>query len=371
MKFTCATEIFSKAVGLASISVPTSGTGELASAILLKAENDKIEVSAVSMDTNTSVSMPSEVMASGAIMLPAHVFVDMIKRFSGDMIEFEADEKYLVTMKSGRTKCEIAGANPGDFPEAPEIKPEREIKISEKTFGEMIKGTSFAASTNEQRPTIMGCLLDIEDEVVRMVAIDGYRIAIVEYAKAGEGENGKVNIPASALREWAKISDGAEEEIVIKISQKNISIEKTADDMEIKFVSRVINGEFMEWQKFIPPAFENEIILEKSDLCRAIERVSTVLTVTQKAPIRMSFEKKGVHLSCETPIGKANDEIIKENNIEPLVMGFNNKFLYDAAKNADSDSIKLQWNGPTDAMLLTNPAEGEKRYKYMVLPVRL
>jgi DNA polymerase-3 subunit beta len=253
----------------------------------------------------------------------------------------------------------------------PPIAPEREIKISEKTFGEMIKGTSFAASTNEQRPTIMGCLLDIENKAVRMVAIDGYRIAIVEYAKGGEGENGKVNIPASALREWAKISDGSDAEIVIKISAKNVSIEKRADDMDIIFTSRVINGEFMDWQKFIPPSFENEIILDKNDFVHAIERVSTVLSATQKAPIKLAFGGKGVHLTCETTIGKAEDVIEKKSSLEEQIIGFNNRFLYDAVKNADSMEIKLQWGGPTDAMLLTNPEAGEKNYRYMVLPVRL
>ena len=371
MKFTCSTEIFAKAVSLSCTSVPTSGAGEMASALLLNAGKERVEISGVSMDTNTSVSISANVSQEGSIMLPAHVFSDMIKRFSGDLIELETNEQYLLTMQSGRTKCEITGADPREFPEAPTAVPENVIQISEKVFGEMIKGTSFAASTNEQRPTIMGCLLDITDEVIRMVAIDGYRIAIVEYENSDKGSVGKVNIPATALREWAKISDGSDGEIIIKIGQKNITIEKTDDDMEIKFTSRVINGEFMDWEKFIPPKFDNEIILDKSDLVRAIERVSTVLTATAKAPIRITFSKTGAGFHCETTLGKASDDIETKSAVPEQIMGFNNRFLYDAAKNADSDKIKLQFNGAQEAMLLTNPEPKEKNYKYMVLPVRL
>ncbi|MCL2740306.1 MAG: DNA polymerase III subunit beta, partial [Oscillospiraceae bacterium] len=358
MKFICATEVFAKAVGVASVSVPTSGATELAAAILLKAEGEKLEISAISMDTNTSVSIAADITEGGAIMLPAHVFADMIKRFSGDVIEFESTEGHLVTMKSGRTKCEIAGADPREFPDAPEVKPEGEIRIAEKTFSDMIRGTSFAASTNEQRPTIMGCLLEKMENAIRMVAIDGYRIAIVEYAADGGGDAAKVNIPANALREWAKISDGSDDEIVIRLGAKNVIIEKNSPEMEIKFTARVINGDFMDWQKFIPPEFSSEIVLEKSDLVRAIERVSTVLTATQKAPVKITFGKGGANFFCETTLGKATDDIEKKTNLAECIMGFNNRFLYDAVKNADSDEIKLQWNGPTDAMLLSNPVEG-------------
>jgi len=370
MKFNCATENFSKAASLASISVPTSGITELASVVLIRAEGEKVSLSSMNSETNTSVVLGANVSKEGSICLPANVFADMIKRFSGDDISFESDGSFLVTMKSGRTKCEIAGADPKDFPEAPNFKSEKEIKISEKVFGDMIRGTAFAASTNEQRPTIMGCLLEITKDVTRMVAIDGYRIAVVEVSKAAKGE-GKVNIPATALKDWGKISEGSDEEIAIKIGEKNITIEKNTEEMEIKFTSRVISGEFMDWQKFIPAEFKNEIVLEKSDMTRAIERVSTVLTAAQKAPIKLTFSKEGVDFYCETTVGKANDDIDKQSNLPEQVMGFNNRFLYEAVKNADSDEIKLMFNGPTDALMLANPEAGEKNYKYMVLPVRL
>jgi len=370
MKFTCATEIFSKAVSLASISVPTSGVVELASVVLVRAEGEKITLSSMNSETNTSVTLGASVSKEGAICLPANVFADMIKRFSGDEVVFESDENFLVTIKSGRTKCEIAGADPKDFPEAPVFKSDKEIKISEKTFGDMIRGTAFAASTNEQRPTIMGCLLEITKDLTKMVAIDGYRIAVIEIEKGAKGE-GKVNIPATALKEWGKISEASDEEISIKIGEKNIMLEKNTEEMEIKFTSRVISGEFMDWQKFIPTEFKNEIVLEKSDMVRAIERVSTVLTAAQKAPIKLTFSKAGVDFYCETTVGKANDDIDKKSDLPDQVMGFNNRFLYEAVKNADSDEIKLMFNGSTDAMMLTNPEIGEKNYKYIVLPVRL
>jgi len=372
MKFTCSTQIFSKAVGLAAIAIPTSGLTDLASVLLIKASKDQILISSVSKETNVEVKIAADIAEEGEIMLPAHVFADMIKRFSGDGLSFESDDKWGVTLKSGRTKCEITGADPAEFPTFPEIKADREIKISESVLGEMIKSTAFAASTNEQRPTIMGCLLDITDDNLRMVAIDGYRIAIVEYDKKSKGKDAcKVNIPANALKDWAKISDNAEGDILLKVSEKNVLIEKNSEEMEIAFTSRVINGEFMDWQKFLPAEFANEITLEKDELIRAIERVSTVLTATQKAPIRVTFGGAGVNFSCETTIGKAEDDIEMKSELVTQVMGFNNRFLYEAVKNADGEHIAIKFNGPTDAILLTNPKKQEKNYKYLVLPVRL
>ena len=134
-------------------------------------------------------------------------------------------------------------------------------------------------------------------------------------------------------------------------------------------VSRLLEGEFLDYKAAVPPASKIEVVISTRSFIDSIERTSLLISDRLRSPIRVQFENGSIKITCSTSIGKSFDEISCEMNGDPLEMGFNNKYLLDSLRACESDKIKLEINGSLSPMKIV-PIEGDS-FLFLVLPVRL
>ena len=134
-------------------------------------------------------------------------------------------------------------------------------------------------------------------------------------------------------------------------------------------ITRLIDGEFLNYRAAIPKEFEHEVSADRQELIQCIERVSLIVSEKLKNPIRFHFDGSYVQMSCVTAIGKSYDECPFDGSIENLEIGFNNRYILEALRAAGDEQVKLQLKGALNPMIIS-PMEGDK-YTYLVLPVRL
>ena len=240
------------------------------------------------------------------------------------------------------------------------------MALPQDLLKKMINECSFAVSTNESRPVYMGTLFEIENNVLTMVSVDGYRLALRREADEGYGDACSFIVPGTALSDLERLCGDSDERVVLSVGSKHISF--TVGNTVI--LSRRLEGDFLNYKKAIPESFRVTVKTARTDLLEVVERVSLIIDSKNNAPLRLTFRKDAIDFVCTTPLGKAADSCPCEGDGGDLEIGFNDHYLSDALKAAPAEEINVCLNTGSSPCILV-PADGSDNFVYMVLPVRL
>lgn len=367
MKFSCDKELLNELIAMSSRAVSTKATNPLLEGILIEATQTGLTFTGynLSMAIRTTIT-DADVIKDGKIVLNARLFGDIVRKLPSDIVYLECDNDLRTTIKCGRAVFNLIANAADEYPALPEVEKEREIQIPSAILKSMIAQTIFAVSENEAKPIHTGCLFETEEKRLNVIAVDGYRLSVRREDLPSEPEEDfKFVVPGSSLREIERVLGENNELISIFPGDKHIlfSIGETT------MISRLIDGEFLNYRAAIPSEFEHEVKANRADLITCVERVSLIVSEKLKNPVRMSFDGDTVKMSCITAIGKSYDECQIDGSIDELEIGFNNRYLLDALRAAGDETIVLSLKGALNPLVIT-PIDGDK-YTYLVLPVRL
>ena len=335
--------------------------------ILFEAKQENLKLTAFDSKIGMYTVIEAGVSESGSIVLPARFLVDLLRRLPDGNVSIEADDNLAVDIRCGRTEFHLIGLDPESFPELNVVNPKRTIRIPEGLLKSMINQTVFAVSTSDSRPLYMGVLFEVGTEDLTMVAIDGYRMAKRnEEIESGGMDPCSFIIPGTSLNEVERLctADG-KDDVVIALGDKHASFSVG----NTVLITRRLEGEFMNYRKSIPTNFRYEIIVEREEMMRVIDRVSLVIKEKQNSPIKMIVGDGSLQFFCTTSFGHSEDFCVCEGSGEGMRIGFNDRYFMDALKAANEEKLRVSMNTPT-APIIIEAAEGGK-YLYMVLPVRL
>lgn len=364
MKISCDRASMVEAVSNVQRAVSTKSCITALEGILIKTLDGQIELCGYDLEIGITTTIDAKVMDPGAVVISAKIFSDIIRRLPGKEIELTCDEHLVATIKSESSTFSLTGITPKDFPDLPVIDSYASFCISSTILKSMIKQTIFAVSDSESKPINTGTLFEISDARINLVSVDGYRLA-KRTEKIDTDQNFRFVVPGKTLNEILKLIPEAEENISISVGRRHITF--TVANYNI--ISRLLEGEFLDYTSAIPTEYSTEIQATTRELIDIIDRVSLVITDRLKSPVRCIFANNSAKISCITSIGKANDEATLTMSGENLEIGFNNRYLLDALRNTDTDEITLQLNGPLSPMKIL-PKEGDS-FIFLVLPVRL
>ncbi len=367
MKIRCEKKDLQTAVSVVSRAAPSKSPIPALEGILFETEEDGLKLTAFDTKIGIYTSIPSSVLEEGSIVLPAKFLNDLTRRLPDGMVSIESDSSLKTKITCGKTELQVMSLSPEEFPALSVVNPYRHFRIPQNMLKSMINQTIFSVSTSESRPVYMGELFEISEEELTVVAIDGYRMALRrEKIENSEGETGSFILPGTSLSEVEKIcSAEKEDEAVISLGEKHASF-AIGDTV---LITRRLEGEFMNYRKSIPGSFRHEILVEREELMRVIDRVSIVIKDKQSSPVKMLLEEDMIHFSCTTSFGHAEDSCLCSGSGDGMRIGFNDRYLMDALRAAEGEKLRLMLNTPSAPIIIQ--AEKEDRFLYMVLPVRL
>lgn len=367
MKFVCEKNVLQSAAVTVSRAAASKSPVSAMEGILFEARQDSLKLTAFDSKIGMYSTVEADVQEPGAIILPAKFLVDLVRRLPDGMVSIESDGDFNVGIRCGRTDFHLVGLDPESFPELNVVNPRQTFRLPEGVLKSMISQTVFAVSTSDSRPLYMGVLFEVGTEDLTMVAIDGYRMARRnEEIQNQNMEPTSFIIPGTSLNEVERLClpDG-ENDVVIALGDRHASFQVGATVL----ITRRLEGEFMNYRKSIPTSFLHEIVVEREEMMRVIDRVSLVIKEKQNSPIKMIVGDGNLQFFCTTSFGHAEDACLCEGSGGDLRIGFNDKYFMDALKAANEEKLRISMNTPT-APIIIEAAEGGK-YLYMVLPVRL
>lgn len=369
MKFNCDKSLLSEAINNVIPAVSSKSTLIALEGILLKCENNSLSLTGYNLELGITKSIEIEEKISGSIILNASLLSNIINKMPDGKISFETDEKLLTIIKSHDVEFTILGLNSEEYPDMPSISSDNEFEIPHFILRKMISQTLFSVSQSDQNPIHTGSLFNIEDGVLNIVSVDGYRLAMRK-EKINVNDKFKFVVPGKTLGEIVKLLtrlsiDDDEEKVRINVSNKHINFLING----YCFISRLLEGEFLDYKNAIPKESQTTVTIETKYFLDSINRASIIINERAKSPIKCSFEENSIKLFCETAIGKINDNIDAEINGPDVKIGFNNKYMADALKATECDKVNIQINGPISPMKIT-PIDDDS-FLFLVLPVRL
>lgn len=366
MKFSCEKSLLQAAIGTTARAVSPKSSIPALEGILLEA-GECLRLTGYNLETGIRTSISADVAETGNLVLSARLFGEIIRKLPDDMISFSSDG-YLVKIKCGLSEFNIMGIDPEEFPDLPSVNQENAFVLFQKDLKSMIGQTLFAVSDNESRPVHTGSLFEVEGDGVTIVSVDGYRLALrrEKIQNHTGAEVFSFVVPGSALGEVEKICADSEESVTVTQGARHVLFQIG----ETILVSRRLEGEFLNYRQSIPRSNAIQVEGNTKELLTAIDRVSLIINENNKSPLRCVFGDGVLRISTKTAIGDAQDQCPISGSGSDLEIGFNNRYLMDALKAAPAQQVRLELqSGVSPCVIL--PVEGEERFLYMVLPVRL
>lgn len=367
MKFYCDKNEFQEAIAVTSRAAASKSTMPALEGLLIETREDSLMITGYDLKIGIYSFVDAEISEPGAVVLNARLLGEMIRHMPDGRVEVLLDERGTVNIKCGKSEYTFMSMEPRDFPELPVIDESKKLVLPQNILKTMINQTIFAVADNDSRPIYTGTLFDITGGDLSLVSVDGYRLALRQETLENSAtvEDISFIVPGAALSNVERVCL-EEGDVEILVGEKHISF--NINDTVV--ISRRLEGEFLNYKNAIPKDFKYTVVVDRQEFIRSVDRVALIVNEKVRNPVRMKFEDSAVHMTCTTPVGRAEDFLMFDGDCEPLEIGFNDRYLMDAVKNAPSEKIRICLNSGSSPCILKN-AEEENNYVYMILPVRL
>lgn len=370
MKILCEREKLNEAIGIVSRAVSGHSNMPVLEGICFRAEaNGTLTLIGNDLEIGIEAKISATVAVPGEVVLNAKMISGIVRTLPVDQVSIEVNDKNLALIKSGAAKFEIAGLPASDFPELPVVESDYSISLPGGLLKEMIAKTTFAIAVTDNNPILTGCLLEIEKTGLTMVALDGYRLALRRATLKNDFEEKKMIIPGKSLGELARILSDGEDPVRIDATARHAIFNFEG----FRMVTRLIEGNYMNYQSVIPKDSAIELTCSAAKMQESVQRASLIiLNDLVKSPVKFKIEDGNVNISCATMAGSVDDNIPVDIKDASLEIGFYNRYLLEAFRVVDTETVRLLFNSPTSPLVIVPPkGAGEEDFLYLILPLRL
>ena len=363
MKIRCLKSDLVKGVSIVSKAVPTKTTMPILECILIDATTDIIKLTANDMELGIETVIRGQIDEKGMIALDASIFSDIVRKLPDNEIVIESGVNFQTLITCEKAKFTIPGKSGDDFAYLPVIERSEGIEISQFTLKEVIRQTIFSIAANENNKLMTGELFEMKENILKVVSLDGHRIAIRKIELKNNYPSRKVVVPGKTLNEISKILSGeVEDQVKIFFTDNHIVFE--FDDTVV--VSRLIEGEYFRIDQMLSSDYETKVKINKREFLDCIDRATLFVKEGDKKPIIITIDDTGMQLNINSQMGSMNEEIDIDKEGKDIMIGFNPKFLIDALKVIDDEEISIYLVNPKARCFIKNE---EESYIYLILPV--
>lgn len=309
-----------------------------------------------------------EIKESGAIVLQARFFSEIVKKLPTDTVDIEVQNHLQTVIRSGKSEFNLHGLDAEEYPHLPQIKEENVFRIPTDLLKMMIRQTVFAVSTSETRPILTGVNWKIENRELTCIATDSHRLALRKaQIETESNESYNVVIPGKSLNELSKILDDGNDPIDIVITENQVLFKAK----HLLFFSRLLEGNYPDTSRLIPTDSKTDVVVNLKEFLQAIDRAALLARDDRNNVVKFStFDNQLIEISSNTPeIGKVVEEVQAQSiDGEDLKISFSAKYMMDALKTLEGTEIKVSFTGAMRPFLI-RPINDDSILQ-LILPVR-
>ncbi len=367
MQFTVSQETIVRPLQLVCSIVERRATLPILSTILMKTHDNQLTLTSTDMELEMIATLPVAVEQEGKTTVSARKFLDICRALPANAtISFSA-EKNKALVKAGKSRFSLSTLPSEDFPDSEGANYTDEISLPQSALKSLFDETSFAMASQDVRYYLNGLLLEHDDETLRAVATDGHRLALGSLTTSQKAaEKSSVIVPRKAILELGRLLNDSEDNVTIALSNQQIKVALP----DLHFTSKLIDGQFPNYQRVIPLGGDKEVIAEREALKQALSRAA-ILSNDKHRSVRINLENglfKATVVNQEQE--SAEEEITVEYEGPSLEIAFNNAYLLDLLNAIPDDKVKMLFSDDNSSVLIT-PFDDKLARQYVVMPMRL
>ena len=365
MKIICSKSNLLKGVNISLKAVPSKTTMPILECIQIDAMQNQIKFTTNDMELGIETVVDGRIEEKGQVALDAKIFYEIIRRLPDNDVTIASDSNFMTNIVCEKANFTIPGKSGEDFVYLPMIDREEALTISQFTLKEMIRQTIFSIAVNENNRLMTGELFEIKDHFLRVVSLDGHRIAIRRMELKGDYTDRKVVVPGKTLNEISKILSGEiDDQVSIYFSKNHIVFEFD----QTTVISRLIEGEYFRIDQMISNDYDTKVSINRREFMDCIDRANLLVREGDKKPIIVNIMDGIMELSINSPMGSMNEDVDIDKFGKDILIGFNPKFLSDALRVIDDEIVDIYLVNPKAPCFIRNENE---TYVYLILPVNI
>ena len=348
--------------------VSTRTTLPVLSNVLLRGEENRLDLTATDLDVSISSRVEASVEKPGAVTLPAKKLFGIVRELPTPQIELEVDEKNSARIIAGASYYRINGLAAEEFPPFPKFEENRKISIGQDKLKSLLRKTSFAISTDESRFVLNGIYMTLKEHTITLVATDGRRLALAEEeVDMPPSSQGECIVPSKAINELNRLL-GAQHDVEIKFTDNQVAFTLQGEKgYSALITSKLIDGTYPNYRQVIPGEAKERITLVREELLQALRRAE-LMTSEKSNSVKLTFTKNKLEITANTPeVGEARETIAINYKGNDIAIAFNPIYMMDPLKNLDTDEIYLELIDELSPGLIKINAP----FLYVLMPMRM
>lgn len=363
MKLVFTKSNLNKAVGIVMKAVPTRTTMNILECILIDATTNEIKFTGNDMELGIETIVEGEIIEKGKIAIDAKLFSEIVRKLPDNDITLTTDSNNNALITCEKSKFNIAGKSGDDFSYFPAIIKDKMITLSQFQLKEVINQTIFSIAINDNNKMMTGELFEVNEGTLKVVGLDGHRIAIRNIKLEGRSDDVRVVIPGKTLQEISKILN-ADAESFVNIYFTNNHVLFEFDQTHV--VSRLIEGDYFKISQMLSNDYETKVSINKKEFLDSIDRANLLIREGDKKPIIINILNGLLQVNVNSAIGALNEDIDIDKEGKDIMIGFNPKFLMDALRVIDDENVTMYLVNHKSPCFIRDK---EENYIYLILPV--
>ncbi len=369
MKLSVMQENLARGLSVVSRAVSARSTLPVLANVLLRTEDAGLKLTATNLEIGITYWVPGKIEIDGATTVPAKLLTDLVNSLQGgDRIDLELGANETLHVKSGRFESNLKGIDADEFPSIQTTGERATTRIAQGVLKRALAETTFAAASDEARPILTGLLARFEGDVLTLAAADNYRIAVKTLSVLDTVADVSVVIPARALSELTRILSDTDDPIEVLLAQARNQVLFRLDRIDL--VSRLIDGQFPNYQQVMPQSHATRAVLDREELLRAV-RPAALIAHESANIVKFQIgvgDEAGIIVSANAEVGDHVGHVEAAVEGDSTTIAFNARYLADVLANISANQVALELNGPLSPGVF-KPI-GDDHYVHVVMPVR-
>src|SRR3989344_630100 len=365
MKINCMTQNIKDAVQVAERNTARNQTMPILNTIFIGADGGRIKIKATNLETAVEITISGKVEENGNIAVPAKTLSMFLSNINDNQITLESKKDNLF-IKTGKNQTLIKGLSSEDFPLLPKVEEIESFKIPSEELKASISGVVTAASLSDLKPELGSILFKVFKNTIKLAATDSFRLA--EYTLVSKNISSEkllmFLIPQKSIHEIFKLID-KDESVKFGFSKNQLIVSVN----NIRFISRLTDGIFPDYEQIIPKNFKITIIAKKSDVVSNLKLASVFVGKLNDINISFGGSKKSLVLQASNQdTGEYSSEIPAGGEGDDVSVKFNVRYLLDGIMQINQEYIVFNLNGSESPLLIKG--KGDSSCFYLIMPMR-
>ena len=349
-------------------ATPTRSTIPILSSVLFTARKEELEMRTTDLEITLVTTAQGSVESEGGVAIPHRTLMDITNALPETDVTIESNDEHRVVIQTSFGNYDISGAPPEDFPTMPEVDNKKEIGIASSVLKRLVEKTSFALSSDDLKPALMGALFEVLENSISVVATDGHRLSVCSRSDfSSRGYEGRVIVPKKFLNLLLPYLDG-QGETVLWVGDNHLTISFSG----ITAFSRVIDERYPDYKTVLPKDNSKILTADREEMLASVRRVSIFSNrATRQVELRLSNREAVVTTEDPESASSAQEKFQVQYEDEDLTVGFNANYLVDILTHIDTEKVVLRLNSPISATLVGPDKHEENEEATMLLmPMR-